>query len=96
MLIDLFRKKKLSLMEKTCYGAAFINKLNCLFTNGRIVAAQDSGAASLKEIEILVSVKVIEISALRLCDADRERIVESKIVLNTAGDIILCLSGDFF
>ena len=96
MLVNLFCKQKLSLVEKTGNGAAGVDKLNYLFTNGGIVAAQDCGAAGLKEVKILVSVYIVKICALCLGNADGERIVECKVVLNAAGDVILGLGGNLF
>ena len=95
MLIDFFCKKKLCLMEKTGNGATFIYKLNCLLADGAVVAAEDGRAACLKEVKILVAVDIIEICALCFGDADGERIVERKVVLNAAGDEFLSLGGDF-
>ena len=95
-LVDLFCDEQLRLMEQTRHGAAVLDELDRLFLNGGIVAAEDGGAARLQEVDVLVAVQIVHIGAFRLDDAHREGLVESEVVLNAAGDILLRLCGDGF
>ena len=94
MFVDLLSEQELTLVEQTGYRAAVIKKLNDLLSHGSIVAAEDCRAACLQEVVVLVAVKVIKERAFSLGHANREGIVESEVVLNAAGDILLCLGGD--
>ena len=85
MFVDLLSEQKLTLMEQAGYRAAVIKKLNDLLSYGSIVAAEDGRTACLQEVIVLVAVKVIKERALSLGYANRERIVESEVVLNAAG-----------
>ena len=95
MLVDFLCEKELTLVEKACYGAAGVEKLHNLLTNGLVVTAEDCGAACLKEVYVLIAVEVVEVGTLCLSYADGEGIVEGEIVLYTAGDVLLCLGCDF-
>ena len=73
-------------MEKTCGRAAILKELNNLISYNIVVRADDCGAACLKEVVIFITVNIIKPVALCLYHNNRERIVESKIVLNAAGN----------
>lgn len=75
-------------MEKSGCGTASIKEVDDLLTNSFRVGAENSRAACLKEVKILVAVNVIEICTLCLCENKREGIVESKVMLNAAGDYL--------
>ena len=94
MFIDLFCKQKFRFVEKTGNGTAGFDKFDRLFLNFGEVAAEDCRAACLQEVVVLVAVKVIKERAFSLGHANREGIVESEVVLNAAGDILLCLGGN--
>lgn len=89
-------KQQFSFMEKSRHGSAVVEKLKHLFSDRLEVAAQNGRAACLKEVYVLIAVTVVKIRAGRFFHAHGEGIVESKIVLHSAGDILLCLSGDLF
>ena len=93
-LVYLFRDEQFRLVEQTRDGAAFLDELDGLFLHRGIVAAEDGGSARLQKVDILVPVYVIHIGAFRLDHTHRERLVEGKVVLNAAGDILLGFGGD--
>ena len=95
-LVDLLCKQEFSFVEKTGYGAASVEEFENFFFDRREVAAQNGGAARLKEVDILVAVAVVQICAFSLLHAHGEREVEREVVLNAAGNILLCLGRDFF
>ena len=96
VLVDLFRNQKFSLVEKTGNGTAFLDQLYRLVPYRGEVASQYRGTARLKEIDILVTVNVGQVSTLCFDHTHRERLVECKVVLNSAGDIFFRLGSDRF
>ena len=94
--VYLFCKKKFAFVEKSRHGAAMIEQFEHLFSDGLEVAAQNGRTACLKEVDVLIAVTVVKIRAFRLVHAHRERIVESKVVLHSAGDVLLCFRRDLF
>ena len=80
----------LILMEKAGGRAAGIEQLDDLLTHCGGIAAQNGGAARLQEVKVSVAVDIIEICALSLGKDEGERIVESEVVLNAAGNDLLC------
>ena len=96
MFIDLFCKQKFRFVEKTGNGTAGFDKFDRLFLNFGEVAAEDCRAARLQEVEVFVAVRVVKVCAFGFYHAHGEGFVESKVVLNAAGDILFCLGGDCF
>ena len=89
--VDLPGDEHLRLVEQARDGAALIEQLKDLFPDHGVIAAQDGGAAGLEEIDVLVAVLVVEVSALGLGHAHGKGLIKGQIVLHAAGDILLGL-----
>ncbi len=94
MLVYLACYQHLRLVQKSGYRAALVEKLYDLLAYGGVVAAENSRAACLQEVNILVAVLIVEICAVCLCHAHGEWLVEGEVVLHAAGDIFLALLKD--
>ena len=90
---NLLRQLIFIFVEQSGGRPAGIQQINDLLPDHRVIASQNRRAAGLEQIIILVPVQVIHLRPLRLRNDDRERIVESQIVLHTSRDHRLCL-GD--
>ena len=92
----LLRKLVLIFMEKTGGRPAGIQKVYDLVPDFRRIGAEDSRAACLKQVKILVAVDIDHFISKRTLDCDRERIVKCKIVFDAARNNFLCLVRQFF
>jgi len=93
---DLLAEFVLCLMEKTSGRTAGVQEVNDSLTDDRVVGAKNGGTACLQEVIVLVTVNIIELVALVLCEDKRERIVKCEVVLNAAGDDGFCFLDHLF
>ena len=77
-------------MEKTCGRSAGIQQINDLLPDCRRVAAKNRRAACLQQIVILIAVDIRQLIAGCTRDHDRERVIESEVVLHATRNYLLC------
>ena len=94
IFVDFFGNEKFCLVEKTGNGTALFDELDSLFSNCWEVATQDGRTARLQKVYVFVAVDIFEVCALCLGHAHWERLVECKVVLHAARNILFGFGGD--
>ncbi len=88
-MIDLFGNEKLRLVEESRHRAAGLKQIYDSIPDNGIVAAEDRRTTGLKEINVLIPVFIVKVSAFGFTEAYRERLVESQVVLYSTRNVFL-------
>src|SRR5208282_3580848 len=76
-------------MQQAGDGSAGVEQRMDLLPDGSVIGREQRRSSGLEEVDITVAVDIGQIGAVSTRDCQRERIVESEIVLHAAGNNFL-------
>ena len=96
MIADKLSDLQLVFMEEPGGRPCGGNQIQDLFLYSRIIAAQNGGTAGLQEIDMPVSILIIEIGTFGPVKNNGVRIVKGQVVLDATRDYFFCLFDNCF